>query len=99
MDTRTGAAYDGNALAGPLSEVFAVEVTTAVGRCRGCGTLSEVATLRVYGPDPGFVGRCPGCENVLLRIVRTPDSLWLDLSGMYALSIPMPSNSAAESGQ
>ena len=38
MDARTeGATYDGNVLAGPLAEVFAVEVTTAVARCRGCG--------------------------------------------------------------
>ena len=99
MDTRTAAAYDGNALAGPLSEVFAVEVTTAVGRCRGCGTSSEVATFRVYGLDPGLVGRCPSCENVLLRVVRTPDSLWLDLSGMSALRILMPTNVAGETGQ
>ena len=35
MDAQAEAGYDGNALAGPLSEVFAVEVTTAVGRCRG----------------------------------------------------------------
>ena len=64
--------YDGNALAGPLSEVFAVEVTTAVARCRGCGRSSPVAELTVYGPDPGLVGRCPGCADVLLRVVRTP---------------------------
>ena len=44
------AVYDA-ALAGPLSEVFAVELTTAAGRCRSCGTTSEVATFRVYGPD------------------------------------------------
>ena len=30
------AVYDGNSLAGPLSEVFAVELTTAAGRCRSC---------------------------------------------------------------
>ena len=94
MDVQTEAMYDGNAMAGPLSEVFAVEVTTAVGRCRSCGTSSRVATLRVYGPDPGFVGRCPGCEDVLMRIVRTPEALWLDLSGMSALQISMPTNSA-----
>ena len=89
------AVYDGNTLAGPLSEVFAVELTTAAGRCRSCGTTSHLATLRVYGPDPGFVGRCPNCEDVLLRLVRTPDALWLDLSGVSALRIPMP-DSAGE---
>jgi Family of unknown function (DUF6510) len=91
--------YDGNTLAGPLSEVFAVELTTATGRCRSCGTTSLMATFRVYGPGPGFVGRCPHCEDVLLRLVRTPDALWLDLSGVSALRIPMPTDAAAETGQ
>jgi Family of unknown function (DUF6510) len=96
MDAQTGreAVYDGNALAGPLSEVFAVEVTTAVGRCRNCGTSSQLATFRVYGPEPGFVGRCPGCANVLMRLVRTPDALWLDFSGVSALRISMPTDAA-----
>jgi Family of unknown function (DUF6510) len=87
------AMYDGNTLAGPLSEVFGVELTTAAGRCRSCGTTSMLATLRVYGPDPGFVGRCPNCEGVLLRLVRTPDAVWLDLSGVSAMRIPMPTDS------
>jgi hypothetical protein len=87
-DGRSPAAWDGNLLAGPLSEVFAVDLTTAVGRCRGCGASSVVATLRVYGPQPGLVARCPGCDDVLLRIVRTPDDVWLDLGGLASLRIP-----------
>ena len=85
--------YDGNALAGPLSEVLAADVTIAVARCRGCGRSSVVAELAVYGPDPGLVARCPGCEDILLRLVRTPDSVWLDLAGMSSLRLP---NSAVE---
>ncbi len=84
-----GGEYDGNVLAGPLSDVFAVEVTAAIARCAGCGRSSPVATLTVYGPDPGLVGRCPGCADVLLRLVRTPDAVWLDLSGMAALRVPL----------
>ena len=91
--------YDGNSLAGPLSEVFGVELTTAAGRCRSCGTTSELATFRVYGPAPGFGGRCPHCEDVLLRLVRTPDALWLDFSGVSALRILIPSDSADEEQQ
>ncbi|MFL6045593.1 MAG: DUF6510 family protein [Propionibacteriaceae bacterium] len=98
METQTEAPYDGNTMAGPLSDVFAVEVTTAVGRCRGCGTSSQLATFRVYGPEPGFVGRCPGCENVLMRLVRTSDALWIDLSGVSALRIAMP-DAAADASQ
>ena len=100
MDAQPSASgeYDGNslalmplsmALAGPLSEVFAVDVTTAVARCRGCGRSAPVATLTVYGPEPGLVGRCPGCLDVLVRLVRTPDALWVDLSGMTALRVPL----------
>ena len=88
--TTTGGPYDGNALAGPLSEVFALEVTAAVARCRGCGRSSPVATLVVYGPDPGLVARCPGCADVLVRLVRTPEEVWLDLGGISALRVALP---------
>jgi hypothetical protein len=98
MDEQT-AVYDGNTLAGPLSEVFAVELTTAAGRCRSSGAPSHVATVRDSGPGPGFVGRCPNCEDVMLRLVRTPDALWLDFSGVSALRIPMPTDPAAETDQ
>jgi hypothetical protein len=82
------ATYDGNILAGPLAEVFTAEVTTAIARCRSCGRSSVVAELAVYGPDPGLVARCPGCAEAMLRLVRTPDSTWLDLSGMSLLRLP-----------
>lgn len=45
--------YDGNALAGPMLDVFAGDMTTAVARCWGCGESSPVAELTVYGPSPG----------------------------------------------
>jgi hypothetical protein len=82
------ATYDGNTLAGPLSEVFTAEVTSGVARCRNCGRSSVVAELAVYGPEPGLVARCPGCAEALLRLVRTPDAMWLDLSGMSLLRLP-----------
>ncbi|KRF38460.1 DUF6510 family protein [Terrabacter sp. Soil810] len=92
------AAYDGNLMAGPLSELFALDVTVAVVRCRGCGSSTEVATLRVYGPEPGLVGRCPGCDDVLLRVVRTPDAVWLDLGGVTSLRVPAPRVAPAGDG-
>ncbi len=85
--TETTGPYDGNLLAGPLAEVFAFEVTSAVARCRGCGRSGPVGALVVYGPEPGLVGRCPGCSEVLLRVVRTPDAVWLDLGGISALRV------------
>jgi Family of unknown function (DUF6510) len=39
---------DGNALAGPLQDVFRVDVTTAVGRCTACGRTAPMAEVRVF---------------------------------------------------
>lgn len=82
---------DGNVLAGPMRELFAVDVTAATGRCAGCGRLGPVASLQVYGAEdgPGFVARCPGCEAVMLRLVRGPDAAWLDMRGVVSLRIPL----------
>ena len=81
---------DGNALAGPLAEIFTVEMTAARGRCAGCGRAGTIAEMRVYEKAPGLVARCPGCQEVMLRLVRTPDRAWLDLRGVVALEIPLP---------
>ena len=80
---------DGNALAGPLREIFAVDVTAAHGRCVGCGCTCAVAELRLYTDAPGLVARCPSCEEVVLRVVRGPDRAWLDLRGLVSLEIPL----------
>jgi Family of unknown function (DUF6510) len=81
---------DGNALAGPLSEIFAVDITSATGRCAGCGRTDAIATLRLYARAPGLVARCPSCDGVLLRLVRGPDRAWLDLRGTSCLEISLP---------
>jgi hypothetical protein len=80
-----GGYEDGNALAGPLSEIFAVDVASAEGCCTGCGTTGPIAQLRVYGPGPGLVARCPQCGQVVLRWVRGGESAWLDLRGTVSL--------------
>jgi hypothetical protein len=82
---------DGNALAGDLREIFAVDITTATGRCVACGHQGAVATLRVYRRAPGLVARCPNCAEVVLRVVRGPDRAWLDLRGTVSLEIPLQS--------
>jgi Family of unknown function (DUF6510) len=81
---------DGNALAGPLREIFAVDVTAAVGQCVSCGLIGPIAILRVYRRAPGAVARCPGCDAVLLRLVRGPSTAWSDLKGIVNLQIPLP---------
>jgi hypothetical protein len=82
---------DGNAMAGDLREIFAMDVTAATVTCGGCGRAGAVATLRLWGRPPGIVARCPQCEDVVLRIVRAPDRVYLDLRGALLLELPLPS--------
>jgi hypothetical protein len=79
---------DGNAVGGTLSEVFAREVTAALATCIACGTVAALGALHEYGQAMGVILRCPACETTMLRIVRTPGSLWVDASGMALLIIP-----------
>ena len=79
---------DANAIAGLLMSVFGREVTAMEERCRSCGTVSIVGTLRVYMRGPGIVVRCPACAEVVLRIVERPGGLRVDLSGATHLVLP-----------
>jgi Zn finger protein HypA/HybF involved in hydrogenase expression len=77
---------DGNAVAGLLQEVFAVEMTTAVGTCDGCGAAGAVGAVHVF-QGAGIVLRCPHCDNTLLKIVRDDARLWIDLRGLRTLQL------------
>ena len=77
---------DGNAVAGLLQEVFAVEMTTAVGTCGGCGTAGPVGAAHLYR-GAGIVLRCPHCGNTLAKIVKNDSRVWIDLTGMRALEV------------
>jgi hypothetical protein len=79
---------DGNAAAGPLQELFAVEATTASGECASCGRVSVLADTRVYFGGPGLVMRCRGCGSELLSLVNSPQATSLDVSGITRLSFP-----------
>ncbi len=79
---------DGNAAAGALSELFAVDLTAAIAQCNGCGHTTVFAESRVYVDAPGTVARCAGCDTVLLRVVTTPNDTYLDLRGLTYLRVP-----------
>jgi len=79
---------DGNALAGPLSELFRFDLTTASGRCQHCGDVTVLARAMVYLDPSGYVVRCCVCDDVLFTLVTGPEHVWLDLSGIAGLQIP-----------
>lgn len=77
---------DGNAVAGLMQEIFAVEMTTAAGTCDGCGAVDEVGAARVF-QGAGIVLRCPHCDAALVKIVRDDERVWLDLRGLRTLQL------------
>ena len=79
---------DGNAVAGLLQEVFAAEMTTAVGTCAGCGAAGPVGAVRVYR-GAGVVLRCPHCGDVLAKIVKSDSRVWIDSTGIRTLEVAL----------
>lgn len=79
--------FDANAVAGELRSVFCVDVTDAVGQCARCGKIGALGEARVYSFEPGIVIRCAGCENPLLRMVRSENRTWLDVRGLVYLQL------------
>jgi hypothetical protein len=78
---------DGNAIAGLLQELFAVERTTAIGTCDHCGAAGPIGAVHVYR-GAGIVLRCPHCDNVLAKIVKNDDSrAWIDARGIRTLEV------------
>ncbi len=81
---------DGNAVAGLLQTIFGVEMTTSPTECANCGRAGEMGELLAFTRGPGIVLRCPGCESILLRIVETPDAVYLDARGAAYLRLARP---------
>jgi len=79
---------DGNAVAGLLQEVFAVEMTTAIGTCAGCGAAEPMGALHVFR-GAGVVLRCPHCHAALAKIVRSETRVWVGMPGMNVLEAAM----------
>lgn len=79
---------DGNAAAGDLEQIFAFEVTTAIGTCANCGAVAAVGRTNVYAQAPGIVVRCPACHAVLIRLAHDGDSrYWLEMTGVRSLEV------------
>jgi Family of unknown function (DUF6510) len=78
---------DGNAIAGPLFEVFGLEMTTAVGVCASCSARGQLAELEVYLGGPGIVARCRRCTSVLIVLVAIRGVSCVDLRGLERLDV------------
>ena len=81
----TDRTLDGNAAAGPLAELFAIEVTAIRSTCASCGRTAALGAHVLYADAPGLVLRCPSCSAVVLRYSSARDRLRLDISGVTFL--------------
>jgi hypothetical protein len=91
MDERTDInrelMLDANATAGVLYEIFGVEMTASPTECANCGNEGEIGELLAFTQGPGIVLRCSTCEHVVLRIVQTPEAIYLDARGAVYLRL------------
>ena len=78
---------DGNATAGLLHELFALDVTGAEVMCGCCGVVAEAGKAKVYGGLMGAIFRCTHCDSIVMRLVRTPVGIWLDMRGSRHLLV------------
>jgi len=78
---------DGNAAAGELSRIYAMDLTAAEGQCAHCGARKRFADAHAYMQSPGVVARCAVCQHVLLRLVSVRQRVFLDLRGMTYLCL------------
>lgn len=77
---------DGNAAAGILQQIFAVEVTTVLGTCDHCGQVEAVGAVMAY-MAAGTVLRCPHCESLLAKVVTDGERIWADFRGVRSFEL------------
>jgi len=87
MDVNRFLMLDGNAVAGLLHEIFGLDMSASPALCVSCGRAGAVGTLLAFTHAPGVVLCCPGCDQVILRIVTTPDAIYLDARGTAYLRL------------
>lgn len=78
---------DGNAAAGPLSRLFAIDATLMFVTCDACHAETRLAQLYLYGGSMGIILRCAKCSNVVLRAMERRNVLCLDARGAARLAL------------
>ncbi len=77
---------DGNAMAGLLREVFADDMTTAIGTCGRCGAREAMGSAHAY-QGAGMVLRCSHCDHALVKLVRSDTRIWIGFPGIQTLEL------------
>jgi hypothetical protein len=89
-DDADGRRLDGNTAAGPLAELFTVDLSAAVVTCAGCAGRSVLGAHHLYPDSPALVVRCPRCTAVVLRFAADRGGIRLEMTGTRLLTVPPP---------
>jgi hypothetical protein len=73
---------DGNAVGGLLAAIFGADMTAVPGRCANCHTVNMLGAMRAFTRAPGTVLRCPACGEVVIRLVETTRTMYVDVRGV-----------------
>ncbi|MGK3952988.1 DUF6510 family protein [Microbacterium sp. I2] len=76
---------DGNAAAGLLAEIFAVDATTMRGTCGACGSAGPLAEAVVELDDDAAIIRCRTCTHTLMTVLRTDGGVRLVIGSIRDL--------------
>ena len=52
--------------------------------------ISPLAEGRIFSHSPGLVLHCPACGEALLRLIRAPGRVWLDMGGLEYIELATP---------
>ncbi|SMQ71153.1 DUF6510 family protein [Agreia sp. VKM Ac-1783] len=77
---------DGNAAAGPLGEILRLDITTAIGRCRHCGSAAPLSEAIVERDDDGVILLCRSCGHTLVTYLSRAGRQYLEFAGLLSLS-------------
>jgi hypothetical protein len=85
---------DGNAAAGPLAELFTVDLSVAMMTCGGCLNRAALGAHHLYPDGPALVVRCPACTAVVLRFAADRGGIRLEMTGTRLLTVAAPPTTA-----
>ncbi|BDV29993.1 DUF6510 family protein [Microbacterium terricola] len=79
---------DGNALAGPLAGLFAVDASGIVLVCGHCGAAGPLGGATVEDDRVAAIVRCRGCTRTLLTVLRAEGAISVVLAGLARFEVP-----------
>ncbi|MBF4635103.1 hypothetical protein ITJ38_11870 [Agreia pratensis] len=79
---------DGNAAAGPLGEILRLDITTAIGTCRHCGSAAPLSEAIAERDAAGVIMLCRSCGHTLVTYISRAGRQYVEFAGLKSLSTP-----------